>query len=151
VSIRQRLARVEKTLKANTPDREAIIECERQWCNLALMELLVDRACREGKCIELRYHFESDHREERRGKRCDAIEKNRWLLEAYDRTKGTPGWTEIGAKSKGYTGAPRTDPKKLEGALAAWIKRYGLPDRPITWTDALEACGGPEEDDPAQE
>lgn len=123
----------------------------RMWVRLPLVNALVDRACSEGRCVELRYHLEPQSHHPTR--RPTAHIRYAWLLEAYDSAPGTPGHSLIGSHMVGFAGAPTPDPLKWDAATDAWVERYGLPPWELTIIDLLCKTqdylqfGGDDEDD----
>jgi hypothetical protein len=134
--LNSRLKRVEARIGEMTPSRDEILEHERDWVSLALTHALIARSHLQGRCVEERHHFAQFHKPDDDEKARECLERDAWLLEAYDNGVSEPGWKPR-VIEPGFAGAPSPDPGKVDAALLAWLQRYGLPIKPRTWVGEL--------------
>jgi hypothetical protein len=131
-----RLQKLEQRFRGSRPGpRDEIMEAERMWVRLWLKQLIANRAHERGTCVIERYHSEVDHRPPQRDFEWRSME---WLVSAYDAGKPEPGW-QPRVIEEGYYGAPDLDPRKVDAALIAWLKRYGHGVIPRDWDAVLLA------------
>jgi hypothetical protein len=111
MSLYARLNRVRKVAAASRTLRGEIWESVVGWTTVALQGA----------------HYDIEH-----GRTLSGFRKA--LLKVYEMSEGTPGW-EPRILEPGCVGPEALDPKKVEAAARWWVKRDGMPAKPITVRD----------------